>query len=58
MKGMDDITATRQIHPAYPDARVIIVTAYDDDKLRQAAECAGAGRYLVKESLIAIKAAN
>src|SRR6266576_2586334 len=47
------ITATRNIRAVYPDSRVIIVTDYDDDKLRQTAERAGASHYLVKENLLA-----
>src|SRR5215207_1147434 len=44
MKGVDGITATRQITAAYPQARIIIVTDYDDDDLRRAAAEAGASR--------------
>jgi CheY-like chemotaxis protein len=55
MGKMDGITATRNIRAAHPDARVIIVTDYDDDKLRLAAQRAGACRYLVKENLLAIR---
>ena len=55
MGKMDGITATRNIRAAYPDARVIIVTDYDDDKLRHTAERAGACHYLVKENLLAIR---
>ena len=52
---MDGITATRNIRAAYPDARVIIVTDYDDDNLRHTAARAGACYYLVKENLLAIR---
>ena len=55
MGKMDGITATRNIRAAYPDARVIIVTDYDDDKLRHTALRAGACNYLVKENLLAIR---
>ena len=54
MKGVDGITATRQIKAAYPQARIIIVTAYDDDNMRRAAAEAGASRYVVKEDLLSI----
>ena len=54
MKPVDGITATRQIIEAYPQARVLMVTNYNDDDLRQAAHEAGASRYLVKENLLDI----
>ena len=55
MARMDGIAATRQIRAAYPDATIIIVTDYDDEKLRHLAQSAGACRYLVKENLFAIR---
>jgi len=36
MKRMDGISATRQIKAAYPEARIIIVTSYDEAELRAA----------------------
>ena len=54
MKGVDGITATRQIMAAYPQARIMIVTDYNDDNLRRAAREAGACRYVVKENLLDI----
>lgn len=52
MAHTDGIAATRQITAAYPDARVIIVTDYDDVELREAAREAGACEYVVKENLL------
>ncbi len=54
MKGVDGITATRQIMAAYPQARIMIVTDYNDDDLRRAAYEAGASQYVVKENLLCI----
>ncbi len=54
MKGVDGITATRQIKAAYPQARIMIVTDYNDDDLRRAAREAGACQYIVKENLLDI----
>ncbi|MGI8543891.1 MAG: response regulator transcription factor [Aridibacter sp.] len=54
MKNVDGITATGQIMAAYPQARIMIVTDYDDDDLRQAARAAGASQYVVKENLLEI----
>ena len=51
MERMDGITATRALMAAYPHAKVIVVTDYDDANLRQAASQAGAIAYLLKENL-------
>jgi len=54
MRDTDGIVAAREITNAFPTARIIIVTDYDDPELRQAAREAGACDYLVKENLIAL----
>jgi CheY-like chemotaxis protein len=54
MKRVDGITATRRIIEAYPQARVLIVTNYNDDDLRHESRKAGASKYLVKEKLLDI----
>jgi CheY-like chemotaxis protein len=51
MKKMDGITATKHIIDSFPDAKVIIVTDYDDESLRQKAKLAGAYDYVIKEDL-------
>jgi CheY-like chemotaxis protein len=51
MPVMDGLTATRQIRSSDPEARVIIVTDYDDEDLRAAALKAGACNYVLKEEL-------
>jgi DNA-binding NarL/FixJ family response regulator len=51
MKGMDGLTATRQITTRFPSARVFILTQFDDPDLRQAAKQAGATGYLRKDDL-------
>ncbi|MFA6468517.1 MAG: response regulator transcription factor [Bacteroidota bacterium] len=56
MKQMDGITATRQLVQTFPHAKVLIVTDYNDDKLRLAAGNAGALGFLLKESLSEISA--
>ncbi len=55
MTQMDGIVATRQITTAFADARVMIVTDYDDADLRDAATGAGACGYLVKEELHSLR---
>jgi len=51
MPQIDGLTATRQITQAYPKAKVVIVTDYDDDSLRNAAQNAGACAYTLKQNL-------
>lgn len=52
MEGVDGITATRQVKALDPAARVIIVTDYDQEDLREEAHQAGACGYVLKENLL------
>ena len=52
MRGVNGIAATLQICQADPAARVVIVTDYDDQDLRAAAERAGASGDVLKENLL------
>ncbi len=52
MKETDGITATKLIKAFDPDAKIIIVTNYDETALREAAHSAGACGYLLKENLL------
>lgn len=52
MRNIDGVTATGRITAAFPDARVVIVTDYDDEDLRVASREAGACEYLIKENLL------
>src|SRR5437879_925405 len=54
MKGLDGITATRQIKAAHAAAKIIIVTDYDEAALREAARSAGACGYVLKENLFEV----
>ena len=47
----DGLAATRDIIGVDPDARVVIVTEYDETDLRDAARAAGARGYVLKENL-------
>ena len=49
---VDGIQATRQIRASDPQARVVIVTDYDDDTLRLEALSAGACGYVLKDNLL------
>ena len=51
MADVDGLTATRQIKNAWPEARIMIVTNYDDEGLREAAREAGASEYVLKPNL-------
>jgi CheY-like chemotaxis protein len=52
MPRMDGLIATRQIRKLHPAARVLVVTAYEDEELRAAAREAGACGYVLKDKLI------
>ena len=51
MKEVDGLKATRQIKTSWPSARIVIVTSYDDQELKDAASMAGAFAYVLKENL-------
>lgn len=51
MDGMDGIKTTESIKSTFPEARIVIVTMFDNPRLRAAAERAGAERYVLKENL-------
>ncbi|MEW6211874.1 MAG: response regulator transcription factor [Acidobacteriota bacterium] len=55
MKRMDGLSASRLIKDAHPEARIVIVTRYDDEKLREAARNAGACDYVPKENLLELR---
>lgn len=52
MSGLDGIQATRQIKAADPAAKVVIVTDYDDNALREEARRSGACGYALKDNLL------
>ena len=52
MAEVDGIVATRQIKAAFPEANILIITDYDDARLRETARLAGARDYVVKENLL------
>ena len=49
MPGMDGIEATRRITEAEPEARVVVLTTFDDDAYVYGALRAGASGFLVKD---------
>jgi DNA-binding NarL/FixJ family response regulator len=52
MGDVDGIVATQRILAADPKAKVVMVTDYDQQDLREAASQAGACGYIVKENLL------
>lgn len=55
MKKKDGFTATREITEAYPQAKILILTKYGTDRMREEAERAGACEYVLKENLLTIR---
>jgi len=55
MEQMDGLETTRRLISLYPEAKIVIVTSYDDDYLREAARVAGARDYVLKENLFDIR---
>ena len=55
MEHMDGLSATQQITTAWPSACVVVVTAYIDEDLREAAFRAGARGFVSKENLLEIR---
>jgi len=55
MPRVGGLEATRRIRSAFPDARILIVTQYDDARWREAATAAGACGYVLKDNLLALR---
>ena len=55
MPGLDGIAATRLIRDKFPDARIAIVTNYDDLMLRKDAEEAGAIAFVTKDDMSVLR---
>ena len=51
MRDVDGLAATREIKAAFPEARIVIVTSFDEQSLRDEARLAGACGYVLKENL-------
>ena len=51
MPFIDGIAATRRIKDLFPDARILIVTNYNDPLLRHEAKQAGAVGFVLKDDL-------
>lgn len=54
MKKMDGFEATETILSSFPDAKIIMITQYDDPKLLEKARRSGARDCILKENLFRI----
>ncbi len=52
MEPVDGLEGSRAILRDHPDARIIILTNYDDPDYREAAKAAGTSAYVLKEHLL------
>jgi two-component system, NarL family, response regulator DegU len=55
MPGLNGIQASQDIIAEYPDARIAIVTNFDDKEYRAAAKEAGAKAYILKEEMTKLR---
>ena len=55
LRETSGITATREIVSAFTDAKIIIVTNYNDAHFRQSARDAGATDYVLKDNLLDVR---
>jgi DNA-binding NarL/FixJ family response regulator len=55
MKPMDGLTASRVILQSHPNARIIVLTSFDNVSYREAAQKAGAMAYVLKTNLSELK---
>jgi CheY-like chemotaxis protein len=55
MAGMDGLAATRQIRQFFPEARIVIVSQWDDAALREEARRAGAENCVSKSDLLPLR---
>jgi CheY-like chemotaxis protein len=55
MPNLDGIEATRRIRQTCPEARIVVLTVFNDPDLRDAAHEAGAAAYVLKEDLLDLR---
>lgn len=55
MAGVDGITATRELIESHPEARIVVLTKFDSDRIRDEAMRAGAVGFVPKADLISIR---
>jgi len=55
LKEINGISATKEIISAFHDAKIIIVTNYNDTHFRESAREAGAVEYVLKDNLLDVR---
>jgi CheY-like chemotaxis protein len=55
MKGLDGISATRELKSSFPETNVLVMTSFDDPAVRDAAEAAGACAFVLKDDLLVLR---
>lgn len=55
MERVDGLTATREIMKLHPKAKIMILTKYGTERMREKAKRAGASEYVLKENLLKIR---
>lgn len=55
MPGSDGFETTKALKRAHPDARVLIVTSFNDPHFRDLAHSSGAAGFILKENLLALR---
>ncbi|HEV2327576.1 MAG TPA: response regulator [Verrucomicrobiae bacterium] len=55
MPGLNGFETTRAIKEVHPDARIMIVTSFNDPHFRKLADSAGASGFILKENLLALR---
>jgi CheY-like chemotaxis protein len=52
LPSLDGVEATRRICASFPEARIVMVTNYEDPEVQRAAQSAGACEYVPKRNLL------
>lgn len=52
MGGMNGLNTTKQLKAAFPEIHVIILSRYDLEAYREAAQAMGASAYIIKKALV------
>jgi len=55
MKSSNGLTVTKEIIAEFPDAKIVMLTNFDEPDLRQAAANAGAIDYISKENIFELR---
>jgi two-component system response regulator DegU len=51
MPGLDGLAATRRIVARHPEARILLVSQFDDEEMMRQADAAGARGFLSKDAI-------